>query len=147
MNEFMIRRFQKEDLMPLYELLSDPEVMRYIEPPYTLKKTEQFLAEAGTCEKPLIYAAEHDGSLIGYVIFHDYDPDSKEIGWILKKSVWGKGYAEALSEILIEKAKAEGKTAVIECAPEQKATKHIAEKIGFSYIGKRDGLDVYKLMK
>ena len=38
-----------------------------------------------------------------------------------------------------------GKTAVIECVPEQTATRHIAEKKGFAYVGRTDGLEVYRL--
>ena len=36
-----------EDLEPLYGLLSDSQVMRYIESPYTMEKTERFLLNAG----------------------------------------------------------------------------------------------------
>lgn len=128
----IIRRFEESDLQSLYELLSDEEVMRYIEPPYTLEKTEWFLKTAGLSENPLIYAVDdEDGSFVGYVIYHDYDDDSKEIGWILCQQFWGKGIAQKLTEMLVQKAKADGKSAVIECAPEQEATKHIAEKFGF----------------
>ena len=42
-----IRRFQPDDLADLFKLLSDKEVMRYLEKPYTLKRTEQFLQEVG----------------------------------------------------------------------------------------------------
>lgn len=141
-----IRRFEKSDLQSLYELLSDEEVMRYIEPPFTLEKTRGFLENAGLTDDPLIYAVEDESStFIGYVIYHDYDNNSKEIGWILCKRFWRKGFAQALTEILIQKAKADGKSAVIECTPEQEATKHIAEKFEFNYVGLIDGCDVYKL--
>ena len=82
-----------DDLDDLYALLSDSEVMRYIEPPFTKEQTVQFLMDAGLSEKPLVYAVEDSGSFIGYVIFHDYDEDNMEIGWILKREVWGQGYA------------------------------------------------------
>ncbi len=143
--DLRIRRFKGSDLQALYELLSDEEVMRYIEPPYSFEQTEAFLETAGLSDAPLIYAVEKDdGLFIGYVISHDYDEDSKEIGWVLKRSFWGKGYAEALTEMLIEEARSEGKAAVIECSPEQQLTKHIAEKSGFIHIGQREGCDIYK---
>lgn len=141
-----IRRFEKSDLQSLYELLSDEEVMRYIEPPFTLEKTRGFLENAGLTDDPLIYAVEDEyGIFIGYVIYHDYGNDSKEIGWLLSKQFWGKGFAQALTEILVQKTKADGKSAVIECSPEQEATKHIAEKLEFRYAGLIDGCDVYIL--
>ena len=131
-----IRRFEEDDLQALYELLSDEEVMRYIEPPYSLPQTEAFLHSAGLSRSPLIYAVETaNRDFVGYVIYHDYDEESKEIGWVLRRAFWGRGYAGALTKQLIEKAYAEGKSAVLECSPAQAATKHIAEKFGFSYLG------------
>lgn len=139
-----IRRFEESDLPSLYELLSDEEVMRYIEPPYTLEKTKSFLETSGLSKDPLIYAVDNEhGNFIGYVIYHDYDEKSKEIGWIISPQFWGKGYASALTEQLIAKSHFEKKSCIIECVPEQRITKHIAEKRGFTYAGMRNGLDVY----
>ena len=141
-----IRRFEESDLQSLHELLSDEEVMRYIDPPFTLEKTRGFLENAGLTDDPLIYAVEDEyGIFIGYVIYHDYGNDSKEIGWLLSKRFWGKGFAQALTKVLVQKAKADRKSAIIECSPEQEATKHIAEKLEFRYAGLIDGCDVYKL--
>lgn len=142
----IIRNFTKSDLMNLYGTLSDPDVMKYIEPPYSLEETKVFLEDVALAEHPLIYAAEDDnGNYIGYVIYHDYDEDSKEIGWLLNKQEWGKGYASALTSLLIEKAKQSKKDAVIECDVEQNVTKHIAEKYGFVYEGIDDGCCVFRL--
>ena len=144
--ELLIRRFENKDLEPLHALLSDEEVMRCLEPPFDLEQTSQFLRSAGLSEPPLIYAVEDAaGAFVGYVIYHDYDPDSQEIGWVLKREAWGKGYAEALTEQLIRRARSENKAATIECAPEQTVSKHIAEKYGFQYTGRREGCDVYRL--
>ena len=141
-----IRKIKSTDLEDLYKLLSDPKVMEFLEPPFTEEKAVLFLESAGLSDPPLIYAAENEnGVFIGYVIFHDFDADSKEIGWVLKRDVWGNGYAKGLTEQLIQRAGAEGKCAVIECTPEQNATKHIAEIFGFTYTGRCDGCDVYKL--
>ena len=136
----------ESDLLNLYGTLSDSEVMEYIEEPYTLDKTKFFLKKAALTEKPLIYAAEDDnGNYIGYVIYHEYEQNINEIGWILDKSTWGKGYASKLTEKLIEKARLDGKNVIIECSPKQKVTKHIAVKYGFEYEGQKDGLDIYLL--
>ena len=60
-----IRRFCQSDLPALYGLLSDPAVMRYLEPPFTLEQARRFLEEAGLCPSPLIYAAENeDGAFL-----------------------------------------------------------------------------------
>ena len=144
-NKLSIRRFKPTDLEALYELLSDVDVMQYIEPPFTREQTQHFLESAGLSEVPLIYAVCEEGSFIGYVIFHDYDPDCKEIGWVLRRDAWGKGYAKILTKKLIGRARADKKSAIIEFAPEQAVSRHIAEKSGFRYTASRDGCDVYKL--
>ena len=42
-----IRKMVPDDLEPLFKLLSDPEVMRFLEPPYTLGQTREFLEKNG----------------------------------------------------------------------------------------------------
>ncbi len=141
-----IRRFCQSDLPALYKLLSDPAVMRYLEPPFTLEKTQRFFERAGLCPSPLVYAAENeDGAFLGYVIYHSYGEDSIEIGWVLKRECWGKGYAGRLTKLLLADAKQTASYAILECVPEQVATRRIALHNNFVYCGEKDGLDIYKL--
>lgn len=143
--DLSIRKMREEDLPALHALLSDEEVMRYLEPPFSPRQTSAFLKSAGLCDPPLIFAALDGGEWIGYVIDHDYDEKSREIGWVLKKDVWGRGYAKALTKLLVARAQKMGKTPLLECAPEQAASRHIALKMGFSYVGMSDGCEVYRL--
>lgn len=141
-----IRRMQSSDADALYRLLSDPMVMRYLKPPYDRAQTEAFLRRAGLAEPPLVYAVQEDEHFIGYVIYHDYDKDSVEIGWVLFPEYWGRGYASELTDRLISWARKERKSIVIECVPEQAATVHLAAQKGFRMEGITDGLAVYQLM-
>ena len=143
--ELKIRRMQSGDADELYQLLSDPVVMRYLEPPYDRAQTEEFLRYAGLAAQPLVYAVEEDKSFIGYVIYHPYDEGSMEIGWVLFPEYWGRGCASALTDRLICMAGQEGKSVVIECVPEQAATVRLAAKKGFRFCGIADGLAVYRL--
>ena len=140
-----IRNMQPDDADALYRLLSDPEVMRHLEPPFDRAQAEDFLRRAGLAEPPLVYAAEENGSFIGYVIYHAYDAESVEIGWVLFPEYWGRGYASALTDRLIDQARQEQKSIVIECAPAQAATKRIAIKKGLRACGSCDGLEAYRL--
>ena len=142
--ELRIRPMTPGDFEPLHALLSRPDVMRYLEAPYTREQTSAFLRRACS-EDPPVLAAEADGTFIGYVIFHPWDPASIEIGWVLFPEYWGRGYASALTEILIKKAFAEDKDVVIECVPQQEATRRIARKYGFTFQEMRDGLLLYRL--
>ena len=141
-----IRKMQSSDIDALYWLLSDPEVMRYLEPPYDRAQTETFLHHAGLTTHPLVYAVEESKIFIGYVIYHKYDEESMEIGWVLFPEYWGHGYASVLTDWLICKARREQKNVVIECVPAQEATKRIAIKKGFRYCGSCDGVTVYRLV-
>ena len=144
-DRFYIRRFTDQDLEALHELLSDPEVMRYLEPPFTRRRTMRFLKEQGLAASPGILAVDDkDHRFIGYVIYHDYDETGKEIGWVMKKEIWGHGMASLLTKQLVAMAASEGKDAVIECVPEQQITKILAEKHGFRKTGERKGLDIYR---
>lgn len=140
-----VRRLGETDLEELYGLLSDPEVMRTLEPPYTYEQTEGFLRVAGLASEPLIYGVDGpEGRFIGYVIFHRYDRDSVELGWVLKRPEWGKGYAGELTRLLLEAAGDRYAEAVIECVPEQEVTRHIALKNGFRYDGIENGCERYR---
>ena len=140
-----IRNMRPGDADALYRLLSDPELMRYLEPPYDRVQAEAFLHHAGLSEPPLVYAVEENGSFIGYVIYHAYDAESVEIGWVLLPEYWGRGYASALTDRLIDRARQAQKSVVLECAPAQAATRRIALKKGFRACGICDGLTVYRL--
>lgn len=144
----LIRRFEVEDADALHQLLSDPAVMKYIEPIYTRARTEAFLREAGLCQPPLVYALvwKETGVLAGQVIFHPCESNSYEIGWLLRPSFWGKGIASELTLALTAFAAAGGAdSCVLECDPRQQATARIAQKCGFVPEGIRDGLQVYRL--
>ena len=59
-----IRKMRKNDLEPMYQLLSDPAVMKYLEPPFTKEKTESFLNTCGLTTNPRIYAVDNEEGLI-----------------------------------------------------------------------------------
>ena len=127
-----LRMMRREDADELYALLSDEAVMRWLEPPFNRAQAERFLENMA-------------GEFLGYAIYHDYDEYSRELGWVLKPAFWHKGYADEMTDLLTALARREGKNAVIECVPEQTASAHIARRHGFSYEGRADGCDVYRL--
>lgn len=139
-----VRRMTEADLEPLHRLLSDPEVMRYLEPPFSREQTRAFLDRAGLTPEPLILAVDDDGGFAGYVIWHPYDDVSMELGWVLDRSRWGRGYAGELTRLLTDRARRQGRGVVIECVPKQTVTRYIAEKSGFRFCGMAEGCCVYR---
>lgn len=103
-DRLLMRKFNKNDYKDAYEYLKDPDVMRYIETPFSYDKTVEFV-DLFSCEKPRVYALVEKVSckVIGHVIFHPYEYDNVyELGWILNKDYQGKGYALEISKALIK---------------------------------------------
>lgn len=144
----LVRPFVPEDEPALHRVLSHPEVMRFIQPPFTPEQTLAFLRQAGLCVPPLVYALtlRETGALIGHLIWHPYGQNSYELGWVLRRDSWGQGIASELTEALIGEARRSGIPGIVlECAPEQEASRHIAAKFGFRFAGGLEGLEVYRL--
>ena len=135
----IVRNFTMDDAADLYKALSDEKVMEYIEPAYDRGRVKEFIKFA------LVW--KETGEVIGQVIFHPYEEDSYEIGWIICREYWGKGIAGEITDSLVEYTKSlKGiHSCVIECDPRQRASKRIALKYGFVYEGEDDGCDVYRL--
>ena len=145
----VIRNFSMEDAEDLYKVLSDAEVMKYIEPVFNFEKTGSFIENAGLCKEPLVYAVEwrKTKKVIGHLIFHAFDESAFEIGWVINRNFWGIGIADELTKAIIEYAKdLDIKSFIIECDENQSASKHIARKNGFVYEGKSDNLELYRLV-
>ena len=51
----VIRKFERSDLDALFLVLNDPDVMEYIEEPFSYEKTQKFLEENGLVD-PRVYA-------------------------------------------------------------------------------------------
>lgn len=142
-----VRRFTPADVDALFTVLSDPEVMQYIEAPFSLQSTKTFVETCGLCEPPLVYAVVEKPSreVIGHLIFHLYGKTSYELGWVLRRDRWGHGYVQELTAAVIDFAQKEGiGELVIECAPGQRASRRLAEKNGFHLTGETDDLLVFR---
>ena len=147
-NRLTIRPFTMEDTDALFSILSDPEVMRFIEPPYTRQQTAAFITDQLRAEVPQAYALTDraTGNLLGQIIWHPYDSEAYELGWILARAHWGKGYAAEITQALLGVAWSELKDVVIQCTPEQTAAAGIALKNSFFFLGVENGLQVYRFV-
>ena len=144
-----IRPFRLTDVADLYKVLSNTVVMQYIEPPFSFEKTEAFIRDHGLCNPPRVYALEDriSATVIGHVIFHPYDAQSHELGWILHSDYWGKKIASEITEALIHYAKQQKiQQLILECDKAQTASKRIAEKFGFTLIATEENREIYRLI-
>ena len=139
-----VRPLRVSDAAALWRVLADPAVMQYLEPPYTLSQTEAFIRDCGQSSPPLVCGVveKKSAALVGHLIFHPFGAaDCYEVGWVLARESWGKGYASELTEGAAAHAKEMGvRKLIIECLPENAATIRIAGKCGFRPDGEADGL-------
>lgn len=99
----ILRQWRPEDVAVFAEMNEDPEVMRYFPGPLTRQQSEGW---AQSCQQMLeqqgwgLWAVEvrEQSEFIGFVGLHapvidlPFNP-CVEIGWRLKRSAWGQGYA------------------------------------------------------
>ena len=142
----LARRFTPEDAEDLYAALSDPEVMRYLEPPFSLARTEDLIQRAGLCEPPLIWAVawKRTNEVIGHLIWHPWGEAAMELGWVLRRDFWGRGLAKELTTALLART---DKDVILECSPEQAVTRHLAELFRFVPEDTQPGLLRYRKRK
>ena len=140
------RRFRADDAPLLFELDSDPEVMRFISkgnpPPLERIKNEilpRLLAWYEQSPPQGFWAAHlHDTSdFIGF--FHlrpdKIVPEEMELGYRLKRNVWGRGLATEGSRALLERAFSEWNYEKV-CARTlagNLASRRVMEKAGLTF--------------
>lgn len=117
--------------------LENTEYMLHL-PNDSLEDTRTFLAGAENewkKEEPSFweYAVLLDGVHIGAVsMYFNEDRTIGELGWIIRKDHWGKGFATEAAEAIIEKAVKNYslKEIVATCDSENAASYHVMEKLG-----------------
>ena len=147
-SHYIIRDYLESDLKGLQEITGDPELMKEMDHPYTVEETEEFLRRYGLNDPPYVYALEdaETKKLAGHIIFHPYDEDSYETGWVIHPSYQGIGLAQKCTEQLIQEGMRNGiRRFVMECTAANRASRHVIEKCGFEYSGTGDdGLLVFR---
>ena len=114
-DRLVLRKFTADDASLLYELDSDPEVMRYISKgqPTPLERLKQdvlprILQYYNEYEHLGVWAAHEKASEAFLGWFHlrpdRYCEQDAELGYRLKRFAWGKGYATEGSRALITQA-------------------------------------------
>lgn len=150
-----LREISRDDLTLLFELHSDPEVMKYIRPAEkTIAETSQTMEKifrTNDYQKGLglwICEEKNSHSFVGWFVLKSLDVTGDiEIGYRLLRKCWGKGYATEMSKVLMSHGfeilrlnKIAGAT-----HPDNKSSQHVLEKIGmkFSRIEKIHSIDAW----
>ena len=141
--DYLIREYTPDDAAALHHILSDGETMRYIEPPFTLEQTKQFLLD--NIGKGRVYAlTDKQDRLVGHIIYHLYDDEKYELGWIISRDCRNKGIATKVTHALCARAYEAGAVGcMIECHKDNVISRHIAEKTGFEPEEEKEDLIIY----
>jgi RimJ/RimL family protein N-acetyltransferase len=141
------RNWSKKDLTEFTKINADFEVMEYFPKPLTKTETSDFIDRLQKHYEKHSYnyfATEvlKTGEFIGFIglAYQDYKTEftpATDIGWRLKKSAWGNGYATegakrclefAFNELNLEK--------IISVFTEKNVkSEHVMKKIGMEKIG------------
>ena len=96
----MIRKMMESDTQDLYEVISDPDVMKYIEPPFSMEQTKQFLKGFGLCDPPRSMQQKMMMvSLSGMLFFMNMIPTVWRSVGFLRRSIGEKDMLPSLRKI------------------------------------------------
>lgn len=147
-DRLVLRRFTEDDADLLIELDSDPEVMHFITggrttPPEEIRDDilPAFLAyyRRGPAYGFWAIESRQTGEFLGWVHLRAQpgDPaDEPELGYRLRRSAWGHGYAAEASRAVVDRAFTEfGATRVVaNTMAVNTGSRRVMEKVGMQYV-------------
>lgn len=101
----LMRTFVENDIQDAFQYLSNKVTMYFIEEPYTMQQTVNFIHKYGISEQPYVYALleKESNMIIGHIIFHPADYDEiYEIGCIIDVKYQNRGYGYEILSSLID---------------------------------------------
>ena len=141
----MLRQPRLSDADPMFRgWTQDPEVTRYLtwRPHTSVADTEAFLAAAVDAWKsdtraPYVITLRDRDTPIGAFEVRLHAPHAVEIGYVLRRADWGKGYVTEIARAALDHVFAiPGVWRVIAyCDVENAASAHVLEKVGMQREG------------
>lgn len=146
-DRLMLRRFTPDDVDALYALDGDPEVIRWTNldgqrAPYAFYRDVLLPRNLAFYEKYAGYgywvaAGKATGDFLGWFHFRPApdDPGEIELGYRLRRSAWGRGYATEGARALIRKGFGELGTARVSATAlaANRASIRVMEKAGLRF--------------
>ncbi len=144
----LLRRFSESDVDNLVNLDGDPQVMHFINGGRPVSRNvihnetlPRFLRAYERFEGFGVWAAieRSTGEFVGWFEFcprNEVGPEEVELGYRLRRSAWGKGYATEGSRALIRKGFTElgVRRVVAETMAVNAASRRVMEKAGLRYV-------------
>jgi [ribosomal protein S5]-alanine N-acetyltransferase len=136
----ILRPYRLADAEAIHRYGSDPEVSRYTEyGPNTWDDTLRFLQAAVRPIPPKIQLGvtlRGDDAVAGGVGAWPVAEGRWEMGWGLRRDLWGNGYATEATRAIADVVAARGDvhTIVARCRPENVASARVMEKLGMHLV-------------
>ena len=139
--QLVLRRFTHADVESLFPLHNDPEVMRFLNGGRAASRREIEREYREHFAKDGYWAAIERATddFIGWFGFHpreDRPPREFELGYRIRRSAWGRGYATEGSRALIRKGFTElgVRRVFAETMAVNLASRRVMEKSGLKYV-------------
>jgi RimJ/RimL family protein N-acetyltransferase len=105
-----LRRFNIDDFESVYEMESQEDVMKYTGPGKALTKEESktrlnnIIADKDNTGPLGVWAAvnKSENKVMGWFMLKMTNNDSPELGFMINKRFWGKGYATEICQSLLD---------------------------------------------
>lgn len=143
---FILRELTDDDTTAIFEIMSDPEVSRYLgRPPMATmeeaKRRVDIFKNEFTKQDGYAWAItrREDGYMIGFILFWGIDPAHyrAEAAYSLRSQFWGQGITpEAMTAGIDFMFKTVGLHSLkAQTDPDNKASRRVLEKLGFEQEG------------
>ncbi len=157
----LLRRLKLSDAESLHAAFSDAELMTYWSsgPHKTLSQTQAYITGNMKPDIPTWAITHNQGLVMGWAVLIPHRDNVREIGYILRRDAWGKGYAREAAERVIQYGFEElGLRRIFaDVDPDNIASVALLEKMGFmregclrreweTHIGVRDSC-IYGLLR
>jgi len=133
-------RFTEADVDHLFALHNDPDVMRFLNggKPTPREEIEREYREHFAGDGYWAAVEKATGEFLGWFAFNQKEsgPEEAELGYRLKRSAWGKGYATEGSRALIQKGFTElgVRRVFAETMVVHAASRRVMENAGLRYV-------------
>lgn len=157
----IVKSTSPDNLEKIYLLHSDPDVMRYIGVK-TREETHEFMVKMIQHQGKHGFSSgnvheKETGLFVGrsgliYLEMNDNQSDI-EVGYVLHKQFWNKGYATELARAFLEWGFKHLPVSKLLATihPENRSSRHVVEKLGMSYVGNAhywgDEITMYEILK
>ena len=149
-----IRRYQPEDKDALEEMLGDPEVMRYT----GFRKPQDHEKVMELHEKWMIPSDDgmgvfgvfnKDEQMVGWVMLMPGDSGEAELGYMLTRHSWGKGYATEVCSLMLDYGleRLQLHKIIARCDPGNLASHRVLEKVKMACVENSAEVKSYEILQ